>query len=206
MAIIIQKTEKPSGKSFQNIWIVVEADGDKCNFVHSAPADLKGDDLQAFVDGKEDFYRRELLRNMYEGADCYDADLETFEAWIAGGAKNAEQTETITTPAQPAADAVMGERQKTVESSEEVTTTEIVEVDGKMVQKSVTNTVVTNTPETKEVPLFDEAGEEVGTTTVPVMESYEVTPAVEAVEEQSATVVTRAESVVEKVAWKDTVE
>ena len=75
-----------------------------------------------------------------------------------------------------------------------------------MVQKSVTNTVVTNTPETKEVPLFDEAGEEVGTTTVPTMESYEITPAVVAVAEKTETVVTRAESVVEKVAWKDTSE
>ena len=207
MAITISKTTKPSGKSFQNIWIVVEADGDKCNFVHSAPADLEGDDLQAYVDGREDFYRRELLRNMYRGADCCNSSLEDWDAWIAAGCKNAEIKETrITQHAVEAADAVMGERQKTVESSEEVTTTEIVEQDGKMVQKSVTNTVVTNTPETKEVPLFDEAGKEVGTTTVPVMESFEVTPAIEAVEETGETVVTRAESVVEKVAWKDTAE
>jgi len=206
MAITISKTEKPSGKSFQNIWIVVEADGDKCNFVHSAPADLEGDDLQAYVDEREDFYRRELLRNMYVGADCYDSSLEDWDKWISDGRVNPEITKTTVTPAQPAVDAVMGERQKTVESSEEITTTEIVEVDGKMVQKSVTKTVVTNTPETKEVPLFDEAGEEVGTTTVPVMESYTISEPIPAVEEKSETVVVRAETVVEKVAWKDTAE
>ena len=81
-----------------------------------------------------------------------------------------------------------------------------MEEDGKMVQKSVTKTVVTNTPETKEVPLFDEAGEEIGTTTVPVMESYEVSPAVKAVKKKTETVVVRPESVVEKTPWKDTVE
>jgi len=211
MAITINKTEaaevvKVNGNAGKWVFLVVEADGDECDFVHTAPADLEGDELQAYVDGREGFYKREVLRNMYPTADCYDADLETFEKWISDGRVNPEITKTTVTPAQPAVDAVMGERQKTVESSEEVTTTEIVEVDGKMVQKSVTKTVVTNTPETKEVPLFDEAGEEVGTTTVPVMESYEVSPAVEAVEETSETVVVRAETVVEKVAWKDTAE
>jgi hypothetical protein len=205
MALTITDIKQVGGKDYQVVTVKVAVDGDNCLFTHSVPK-LDGDDLQSYADGREDWYKRELLRNMYEGADCYDGSLEDWEAWTANGYINAEQTKTITTPAQPAVDAVMGERQKTVESSEEVTTTEIVEVDGKMVQKSVTNTVVTNTPETKDVPLFDEAGEEVGTTTVPVMESYEVTPAVEAVEEQIETVVTRAESVVEKVAWKDTVE
>ena len=132
--------------------------------------------------------------------------LESFEAWIAAGCINAAVERVVVTPAQPAVDAVMGERQKTVESSEEVTTTEIVEEDGKMVQKEVTKTVVTNTPETKEVPLFDEAGEEIGTTTVPVMEEYEVSPAVKAGKEKSETVITRPETVVEKTPWKDTAE
>jgi hypothetical protein len=205
MALTITDTKQVGGKDYQIVTVKVAVDGDNCLFTHSVPK-LEGDALQAYVDGREDWYKRELLRNMYEGADCYDGSLEDWEAWIANGCKNAEQTEIITTPAQPAVDAVMGERQKTTESSEEVTTTEIVEVDGKMVQKSVTNTVVTNTPETKEVPLFDEAGEEVGTTTVPVMESYTISEAIPAVEEKSETVVTRAESVVEKVAWKDTAE
>ena len=41
---------------------------------------------------------------------------------------------------------------------------------------------------------------------VPTMESFEVTPAVEAVAEVTEEVITRPETVVEKVAWKDTAE
>ena len=245
MAITINKTEKPSGKSFQNIWIVVEADGDKCNFVHTAPAELEGDDLQAYVDGREDFYRRELLRNMYVTADCYNSGLEDWDKWIAGGAKNAEITETTVTPAQPAVDAVMGERQVVVESEveEEVSTTEIVEVDGKFVEKTTTETVTKQvstpqvtkhklynedgTPQTRVVTeaveakdaVVDEEGNELEPAveaveevtepvlhSVPTMESYTISEATEAVAEQSETVITRDESVVEKVAWKDTAE
>jgi hypothetical protein len=210
MAITINRTTKPTGKTFQNVWVEIDADGDKCVFPHSAPEELEGDDLQAFVDGKEDFYKREVLRNMYPTADCYNSGLKEWDEWIAAGCKNAEQTKTTVTPAQPAVDAVMGERQVVVESEvdEEVSTTEIVEVDGKFVEKTVTETVkkTVSTPQVVKHKLFDEAGEEIGEHAVPVMESYEITPAVEAVAEKTETVVTRAETVVEKVAWKDTVE
>jgi hypothetical protein len=90
------------------------------------------------------------------------------------------------------------------EVEEEVSRTEIVEVDGKMVQREVKETVKTQVPVTKEVPLFNEAGEEIGTHTVEETEEYEVSPAVASVEEKTETVITRPESVVEKVAWKDT--
>jgi len=204
MAITINSTRE--NERNQTVYFSIDYDGAK-SWHGDIPKDA---DPQEWFDENEDLIKTQILRKQYREADVPQLEdktaLESFEAWIANGAKNAEITKTITTPAQPAVDAVMGERQKTVESSEEVTTTEIVEQDGKMVQKSVTNTVVTNTPETKEVPLFDEAGEEVGTTTVPVMESYEVSPAVDAVEETSETVVVRAETVVEKAAWKDTAE
>ena len=268
MAITISKTEKPSGKSFQNIWIVVEADGDKCNFVHSAPADLEGDDLQAYVDGREDFYRRELLRNMYPTADCYDADLETFEKWISDGRVNPEITKTIVTPAQPAVDAVMGERQVVVlsEVEEEVSNTSIAEDEnGRFVEKTTTETVTkqVSTPQFTEHQLYNEDGtpqtrvvteaveavegvEAVEATyfeegdelpegkavgdikteavegieaveavaevrepvlhSVPTMESFTISEATEPVAEQSETIITRPETVVEKVAWKDTSE
>jgi len=204
MAITINSTRE--NDTDQTVYFSIDFDGTK-KWHGDIPKDA---DPQAHLDAMEDTLKCGILRKQYREADVPQLEdktaLESFEAWIAAGCKNAEITKTTTTPAQPAVDAVMGERQKTVESSEEVTTTEIVEQDGKMVQKSVTNTVVTNTPETKEVPLFDEAGEEVGTTTVPVMESYEITPAVEAVEETSETVVVRAETVVEKTIWKDTAE
>ena len=204
MAITINSTRE--NENDQTVYFSIDYDGTK-KWHGDIPKDA---DPQAHLDAMEDALKCGILRKQYPEADVPQLEdktaLESFEAWVAGGAKNAELKKTITTPAQPAVDAVMGERQKTVESSEEVTTTEIVEVDGKMVQKSVTNTVVTNTPETKEVPLFDEAGEEVGTTTVPVMESYTISEAIEAVAEKTETVVTRAESIVEKVAWKDTSE
>ena len=91
MAITINNTRSISGDdSIQWIDITVNADGDDCKFTHTAPADLSGDDLQAYVDGREDFYKRELLRNMYDKADCYDASLKDFESWISDGCKNAE--------------------------------------------------------------------------------------------------------------------
>ena len=90
MAVTINKTETPTGKPYQNIYITVNADGEDCKFTHSAPSDLSGDVLQDYVDGREGFYKRELLRNMYGGADAYDSSLEDFEAWVAAGCTNAE--------------------------------------------------------------------------------------------------------------------
>ena len=90
MAITINSTRQPEGRSYQHIFITVNADGENCKFTHSAPSDLSGDALQSYVDGKEDFYKRELMRNMYGGADVYNSSLEDFESWVSAGAKNAE--------------------------------------------------------------------------------------------------------------------
>ena len=90
MAITINKTS-PVGDVSQNwIYITVKVNGSDCKFEHTAPSDLSGDDLQSYVDNKEDFYKREILRNMYKGADCYDSSLEDFELWVSTGCKNAE--------------------------------------------------------------------------------------------------------------------
>jgi len=195
----------PVDDTMQRVLVTITHGSDSYGYDANTPV-LEGDELQAHCDANEFNWLNNILYQVY-GRNIQFPTLAEWDEWISSGHKLEEITEErITQAAVEAADAVVGERQKTVESSEEVTTIEIVEQDGKMVQKSVTNTVVTNTPETKEVPLFDEAGEEVGTTTVPVMESYEVSPAVEAVEEVSETVVVRPESVVEKVAWKDTAE
>ena len=90
MAITINSTRQPEGKSYQHIFITVNVDGDDCKFTHSAPSDLSGDDLQSYVDSREDFYKVEILRNMYGGADAYDKSLEDFEKWVSDGCKNAE--------------------------------------------------------------------------------------------------------------------
>ena len=237
MAITINSTRENDND--QTVYFSIDYDGAK-TWHGDIPKDA---DPQAFLDAKEDTLKVEILRKQYKEADVPQLEgktaLESFEAWIAGGAKNAEITEERVTPAQPAVDAVMGERQVVVESEvdEEVSTTEIVEVDGKFVEKTTTETVTNTvsepqftkhqlynedgTPQTRVVTpakeaVLDEDGNEVEAAAeevtepvmheVPVMESYEITPAVEAVEETSETVVVRAETVVEKVAWKDTSE
>tara|TARA_R110000803_G_C11969469_1_gene319572 strand:+ start:1488 stop:1859 length:372 start_codon:yes stop_codon:yes gene_type:complete len=97
MAIVINNTRTITGQpdtDVSNQWIdiTVNADGGDCKFTHTAPSDLSGDTLQDYVDGKEDFYKRELLRNMYVGADTYNSPLEDFEKWVAAGCTNAEIT------------------------------------------------------------------------------------------------------------------
>jgi hypothetical protein len=208
MAITINSTRE--NDTDQTVFFSIDFDGAK-SWHGDIPKDA---DPQTHLEANEDKLKTQILRKQYPGADVPQLEdktaLESFEAWIAGGAKNAEITETIVTPAQPAVDAVMGERQVVVESEvdEEVSTTEIVEVDGKFVEKTTTETVkkTVSTPQVTKHKLYNDAGEEIGEHEVPVMESYEITPAVEAVAEKTETVVTRAESIVEKVAWKDTSE
>ena len=206
MAVTINTTE-PVGDGSQNwIHITVNADGDDCKFTHTAPSDLSGDALQAYVDGREGFYKRELLRNMYRGADAYDSSLEDFEAWVSAGAKNAEVKQEIPAikakaavyedvevePAVEAKDAVMGERQKELSEEVEVTKTVIEKSDsGKYLEKEVTETVVKKIPQYEEVPLYSANGkakkDEDGNAvmhSIPKMEEYEVEPASEAVIER----------------------
>jgi len=208
MAITINS--KRENDTDQTVYFSIDFDGTK-KWHGDIPKDA---DPQAHLDAKEDTLKCGILRKQYPEADVPQlgdkTPLESFEAWIAGGAKNAEITEERVTPAQPAVDAVMGERQVVVSSEEEseVSTTKIEEVDGKFVEKTVTETVTktVSTPQVTKHKLYNDAGEEIGEHETPVMESYEITPAVEAVEETSETVVVRAETVVEKVAWKDTAE
>jgi len=226
MAITINKTEAVGDGSQNWIYITVNADGDDCKFTHVAPADLSGDDLQAYVDGREDFYKRELLRNMYDKADCYDSSLEDFEAWVSAGAKNAEVSKEI--PAVEAKDAVYedvevspaGERQKVVvtEVEEEVTSTVIEKnSSGKYVEKEVTETVTKSSeePQFEEVPLYhangqpkkDDDGNPV-MHKIPLMEEYEavterrlVSAAVEAKDAEQ--IIISPEKAIEKKAWVD---
>ena len=206
MAITINSTRE--NDTDQTVYFSIDFDGTK-----KWHADIPKDaDAETYLD--EDKLKREILRKQYPSADVPQLEdktpLESFEAWIAGGAKNAEITETTVTPAQPAVDAVMGERQVVVESEvdEEVSTTEIVEVDGKFVQQTVSETVKkqVSTPQVTKHKLYNDAGEEIGEHEVPVTEEYEITPAIAAVEESSETVVVRAETVVSKIDWKDTTE
>ena len=188
----------------QRVLVTITHGSDSYGYDANTPI-LEGDELQAHCDANEFKWLNNILYQVY-GRNIQFSSLEDWDKWIAAGCKLEEITETIVTPAQPAVDAVMGTRTKTAEESEEVTTTEIVEVDGKMVQREVKETVTKQVPVTKEVPLFNEAGEEIGTHSIDETEEYEISPSVAAVEEKSETVVVRAEAVVDKVAWKDTAE
>jgi len=208
MAITINSTRE--NDTDQTVFFSIDYDGTK-KWHGDIPKDA---DPQTHLEANEDKLKTQILRKQYPEADVPQLEdktaLESFEAWIAGGAKNAEITEERVTPAQPAVDAVMGERQVVVESEvdEEVSTTEVVEVDGKFVQQTTTETVTktVSTPQVTKHKLYNDAGEEIGEHEVPVMESYTISEAIPAVEEKSETVVIRAETVVEKVAWKDTSE
>ena len=208
MAITINSTRE--NDTDQTVFFSIDFDGDK-KWHGDIPKDA---DPQEFLDAKEDTLKVEILRKQYREADVPQLEdktaLESFEAWIAGGAKNAEITETIVTPAQPAVDAVLGERQVVVESEveEEVSKTEIVEVDGKFIEKTTTETVTktVSTPQVTKHKLYNDAGEEIGEHEVPLTEEYEITPSVASVEEVTEIVITRPETVVEKQPWKDTAE
>ena len=160
MAITINSTRE--NERDQTVFFSIDYDGAK-SWHGDIPKDA---DPQAHLDAMEDTLKVEILRKQYPEADVPQLEdktaLESFEAWIAGGAKNAELKKTITTPAQPAADAVMGERQVVVESEveEEVSTTEIVEVDGKFVEKTTTETVkkTVSTPQVTKHKLYNCSG------------------------------------------------
>ena len=59
-------------------------------------------------------------------------------------------------------------RQKHIET--EVEAIEVVEVDGKWIQKTITKTV--REPQWKEVDLYDEEGNVIGKHNVPIMEQF----------------------------------
>tara|TARA_R100000808_G_scaffold3350_1_gene11981 strand:- start:240 stop:857 length:618 start_codon:yes stop_codon:yes gene_type:complete len=205
MAITINSTRE--NEDDQTVYFSIDYDGTK-KWHGDIPKDA---DPQAYLDAKEDTLKVEILRKQYPSADVPalegKTELESFEAWIAGGCKNGAITEErVTQAAIEAQDAVMGTRTKMTEETAEVTKTVIEEIDGKMVQREVKETVTKNVPVTKDVPLFNEAGEEIGTHTVNETEEYEVTPAVEAVEEVKETVTVREEQTISKQPWKDTAE
>jgi hypothetical protein len=110
----------------------------------------------------------------------YSYDIEKEKAVEA---KEAVYETVVVQEAVEAKEAVMGTRQKTVSKEVEKTKTEIVEEDGKYVQKEVSYTETVEEPQYEEVNLYDEDGEVIGSHKIPIMEEYEVEPAIEAVEE-----------------------
>ena len=121
----------------------------------------------------------------------------TVSKYVVTPAVPAVMETRVKTPAVNAVDAVsavaavMGERQVHAVTQEDVTTTETVtvKVGSKWVQKEVstTETKDVHTAQYKEVDLWDAKGKKkIGKHQEPVMESYEVSPAVSAVSAVSA--------------------
>lgn len=188
MAISIQNSRDNADDKV--VFFTIEYGGKDYKWHGDMPKDA---DAQDYLDAKSDALKTEILRKQYSDAVVPQLDdktpLESFEAWVSAGAKNV----VVTTKAVSAKDAVTSERQKTTTESveEEVSTTEIVKEDGKYVEKTTTETVTKQVVSgvTEEVDLFDEDGNKIGKHTIPVMESYESSPAVEAVDEVTEDVV-----------------
>ena len=102
MSVMIDKIVKPEGKAYQNIWISVGSD----KILHSAPSDLDGEDLQTYVDDREDDYKIVVYQYMYPKADCYNGSLKEWDEWIDNGCKNPEITKEVSHPEIEAKDAV----------------------------------------------------------------------------------------------------
>ena len=194
MAITINSTRENADD--QTVFVSIDFDGDK-KWHGDIPKDA---DPQAYLDAKEDTLKVEILRKQYKGADVPQLEdktpLESFEAWIENGRINAAVEKVVVTPAVEAKPAVMGERQKVVER--EVETTEektiVEEVDGRYVQKTVTETVTktVSEPQFTEHPLYNEDGTPQMRVVTPAVEAKpavldedgaEIEPEVEAVEE-----------------------
>ena len=191
----------------QLVHVTISHGSDKYKYDMNTPV-LEGDVLQAHCDEEEKLHLTNILYQVY-GKNIKFNTVSEWDAWIDDGCKIAEVSEMrVTVQAVEAKDAVMGERQKTetVEVEEEVSNTEIVKEDGKYVQKTTTETITKQVEQgvTEEVDLYNESGEKIGKHTVPVMESYEVSPAVEAVDEVTEEVVVKAAETISKKTWVDT--
>ena len=127
----------------------------------------------------------------------YSYDVEKEKAVES---KEAIYETVVVQEAVEAKEAVMDTRQKTVSKEVEKTRTEIVEEDGKYVQKEISYTETVEEPQYEEADLYDEDGEVIGSHKIPIMEEYEVEPAIEAIEE-----VTEERLVSEAIEAKDAV-
>ena len=189
MAISIQNSkDRPRGGKV--VYFTIEYDGKDYKW-HGAVPD--GVDSQDFLDAKSDTLKAEILRKQYRESVVPQLDgksvLESFEAWVSAGAKNAEVKQEIPAikakaavyedvevePAVEAKDAVMGERQVELEEEVDKSEVQVVKEGGKYVQKTVVSKEVKKEKVYEEVPLYGEDGEKVK---VLVSEAVEAAPSV----------------------------
>ncbi len=228
MAIVIDSTQElPFPHDIKNVYFTIDYDGKKYKWFGAVP---KSEDSQEYLDAKSDQIKLDILRQHYSTAVVPQLEdksaLESFEAWVSAGCKNAEVSKEI--PAVEAKDAVYedvevspaGERQKVVvtEVEEEVTSTVIEKnSSGKYVEKEVTETVTKSSeePQFEEVPLYHANGQPKNDDDgnpvmhkIPLMEEYEavtesrlVSAAVEAKDAEQ--IIISPEKTIEKKDWVD---
>tara|TARA_R100000781_G_C4058388_1_gene120179 strand:+ start:599 stop:952 length:354 start_codon:yes stop_codon:yes gene_type:complete len=89
MAISIQSSKDNADD--KTVSFTIEYDGKDYKWHGDIPKDA---DAQDYLDAKEDILKSEILRKMYPKAVVEKlsdkSDLESFEAWVNGGCKNAE--------------------------------------------------------------------------------------------------------------------
>jgi len=153
----------------------------------------KDADPQEWFDANEEMVKCCILRQQYKDAEVEQLDgksaLESFEAWVSAGAKNAEVSQEIPAikkkaavyedvevePAVEAKDAVMGERHKEIEKEVDKSEVKVVKEGDKYVQKTVVSKEVVKESVYEEVPLYGEDGEKVKRL---VSEAVEAAPSV----------------------------
>jgi hypothetical protein len=70
----------------QWVFVTLTVDGDECQFTHVAPVALTGQDLQDFVDAREDAYTLDILKDMYPDVPTSAKGTRAdFEQWIIDG-------------------------------------------------------------------------------------------------------------------------
>ena len=89
MAISIQSSRDNADD--KTVFFTIEYDGKDYKWHGDIPKDA---DAQDFLDAKSDTLKAEILRNLYIDAVVPQLDgksaLESFEAWVSAGCKNAE--------------------------------------------------------------------------------------------------------------------
>ncbi len=205
MAISIQSSRDNADD--KTVFFTIAYDGKDYKWHGDIPKDA---DAQDYLDAKSDTLKAEILRKQYSEAVVPQledkSDLESFEAWISAGAKNAEVSQEIPAikkkaavyedvevePAVEAKDAVMGERHKEIEKEVDKSEVKVVKEGDKYVQKTVVSKEVVKESVYEEVPLYGEDGEKV---------KRLVSEAVKAVAKK--TLVIKPEATIEKKAWVD---
>jgi len=188
MAISIQSSRDNADD--KTVSFTIAYDGKDYKWHGDIPKDA---DAQDYLDAKEDILKSEILRKMYPEAVVEQlsdkSDLESFEAWVKAGAKNAEVKQEIPAikakaavyedvevePAIEAKDAVMGERHKEIEKEVEKSEVKVVKEGDKYVQKTVVSKETVKEKVYEEVPLYGEDGAKVKKL---VSEAVEAAPSV----------------------------